>query len=60
MPIDFLVACAVCMGASDSRLAQGMNTGVLVLLAVTIGVLGAIAGAAVVIVRRGRLGVPEP
>jgi hypothetical protein len=52
--MHFVVACAVCMGASDSRLAQGMNAGVLVLLAVTVGVLAAIAGTAYVIARRGR------
>ena len=49
-----LIACAVCMGASDSLLARGMNTGVLVLLAVTICVLSAIAGGAVLIARRAR------
>ena len=54
-PIDRVVACAVCMGASDSRLAQGMNAGVLVLLAVTVCVLTGIAAAAVAIARRQRL-----
>lgn len=55
-----VVACAVCMGASDSRLAQGMNAGVLVLLTVTIVVLAAIAGGALVIVRRARAFAAEP
>ena len=52
--MHFVVACAVCMGASDSRLAQGMNAGVAVLLAVTLGVLATIAGTACVIARRSR------
>lgn len=50
-----LLACAVCMGASESRLALGMNAGVLVLLGVTVCVLGAIAGGAYVIARRARM-----
>ena len=48
------------MGASDSLLAQGMNAGVLVLLAVTVVVLAGIAGAALVIVRRARTFATEP
>ena len=60
MTANTFLACAVCMGASDSLLAQGMNAGVLVLLAVTLCVLAAIAGVAIVIGRRSRaLGV-EP
>ena len=55
MPLQLVLACAVCMGASDSRLAQGMNAGVLVLLAVTASVLAAIAGGAFVIARRSRI-----
>ena len=49
-----VIACAVCMGASDSRLAVGMNAGVLVLLAVTVLVLAAIAAGAYVIAQRSR------
>ena len=53
MTIPSVLACAVCMGASDSRLAQGMNAGVLVLLAVTVTVLVAIAVCGFTIARRG-------
>jgi len=48
------LACAVCMGASDSPLAAGMNAGVLVLLAVTVCVLGAIAAGAYMIAQRSK------
>ncbi len=37
-------ACAVCGGASDSPMAQGMNWGIFSLLAVILPMLGAIAG----------------
>ena len=56
---ECVLACAVCMGASDSRLAHGMNIGVLVLLGVTVCVLAALAGGAYVIARRGRLAGTE-
>jgi len=52
LPLNAFVACAVCMGASDSPLAAGMNAGVLVLLAVTLTVLGAFGGAILAFVRR--------
>ena len=58
--MNLVLACAVCMGVSDSRLAQGMNAGVLVLLAVTMSVLAAIAAGAFVIARRSRVGTWEP
>lgn len=35
-------ACAVCGGASDSNLAQGMNWGIFTLLVVVVAVLGGI------------------
>jgi hypothetical protein len=57
--MNLVLACAVCMGLSDSRLAQGMNAGVLVLLAVTVSVLAAIAGGAFVIARRCRVSTTE-
>jgi len=38
-----LSACATCFGASDSAMAQGMNMGILALLAVIGGVLGGVA-----------------
>ena len=36
-------ACAACFGASDSKLAVGMNWGIFSLLVVVVGVLGTIA-----------------
>ena len=36
-------ACAACFGKSDSKLAEGMNWGILSLLVVVAGVLGGIA-----------------
>jgi hypothetical protein len=38
-----ILACAACYGQSDSPLAQGMNWGILSLLAVVVSVLGSIA-----------------
>jgi hypothetical protein len=58
--VNTVLACAVCMGASDSPLAQGMNAGVLLLLAVTLSVLAAIVGVAIVIGRRSRALGAEP
>jgi hypothetical protein len=37
-----LLACAVCYGASDSPLAQGMNWGILTLLGVIVAVLAGV------------------
>lgn len=45
-------ACAACFGASDGKLAQGMNAGIFALLGVIGGVLFAIAGFFFYIVRR--------
>ena len=45
-------ACAACFGASDSKLAQGMNAGIFTLLGVIGGVLLAIAGFFCYLVRR--------
>jgi hypothetical protein len=56
MPFNpVVIACAVCMGASDSPLARGMNAGVLVLLGVTVSVLGGFACGILAFVRRSRL-----
>jgi hypothetical protein len=38
-----MMACATCFGASDSKMAQGMNVGILTLLAVVGLVLGGTA-----------------
>jgi hypothetical protein len=48
-----LLACAACFGQSDSRLAQGMNMGILVLLLVITSVLCGVAGFFVYVARRG-------
>jgi hypothetical protein len=47
-----LLACAACYGQSDSPLAQGMNWGILSLLATIVLVLGAIAAFFVSLARR--------
>lgn len=46
-------ACTACFGQSDSRMAQGMNMGIFVLLAVIISVLGGVACFFVYLARRG-------
>lgn len=45
-------ACAACFGKSDSKLAEGMNAGILALLFVVGCVLAAIAAFFVFIIRR--------
>ncbi len=47
-----LLACAACYGKSDSALAQGMNWGILSLLAVVVFVLGGIASFFVYLAKR--------
>ena len=39
-----ILACATCYGQSDSKLAEGMNWGILTLMVVVYGVLMGIAG----------------
>ncbi len=48
-------ACAACFGASDSKLAEGMNAGIFTLMGVIGGVLFAIAGFFYYIIRRAAL-----
>jgi len=45
-------ACAACYGQSDAPMAQGMNWGILSLLAVIVVVLGGVAGFFVHLARR--------
>ena len=45
-------ACAVCGGASDSNLAQGMNWGIFSLLVVVVAVLGGISTFFIFLARR--------
>ena len=47
-------ACAVCYGASDSPMTQGMNMAIITLLALTGVVLGGFLAAIVYFVRRAR------
>ncbi len=49
------LACPVCFGQSDSPLAQGTNSGIYFLLAVTGGVLVAFASFFIYLVRRARM-----
>jgi hypothetical protein len=48
-------ACATCFGASDSKLAQGMNMGILSLLVVVVLVLGAFGTFFVYLARRAAM-----
>lgn len=45
-------ACATCFGKSDSKLAEGVNWGILALLFCTLGVMGAISAFFIFIARR--------
>ena len=49
---DTVLACAACYGKSDSSLAQGMNWGILALLAVVLTVLSGVVAFFVFIARR--------
>lgn len=48
-------ACAACFGASDSKLAVGMNWGIFSLLVVVVGVLGTIATFFVYLAKRAAM-----
>lgn len=48
------LACATCFGASDDKMAQGMNMGIVALLVVVTGVLAGLLTAGVVMVNRAR------
>ncbi|MFM1943449.1 MAG: hypothetical protein RI897_2431 [Verrucomicrobiota bacterium] len=54
-----LQACATCFGESDSKMAEGMNMGIVALLVVVAGVLGGFLTAGIVLVRRARLSEAE-
>ena len=58
---EVALGCAACFGRSDSALAQGMNWGILSLLAVIVTVLGALVGFFVFLARRAaRFAPAEP
>jgi hypothetical protein len=50
---DLLVACTVCFGAADGPLIASARTGVLVMVAVTCGVLAAFAAFFVRVAKKG-------
>ena len=50
--VDTAQACATCFGKSDSKLAEGMNWGILTLLFIIISVLGGISAFFIFIARR--------
>jgi hypothetical protein len=52
------LGCAACFGKSDSPLAEGMNWGILSLLAVILAVLGGIAGFFIFLARRAARQAP--
>ena len=54
-----VLACPVCFGQSDSPLASGVNWGILLLLAVTGGVLTAFASFFITIFKRSRATLDE-
>jgi hypothetical protein len=53
-------ACAMCSGKTDSPLAVAMNWGILSLLVVVVGVLGAIASFFIYLARRAAAAPPPP
>ena len=58
---EVALGCATCFGATDSPLAQGMNWGIMSLLAVITTVLGGFVAFFVFLARRAaRIAVTEP
>jgi hypothetical protein len=55
-----LHACATCFGASDSKMAQGMNMGIYTLLIVVAMVLGGILAASIGLVVRNHRMAADP
>jgi hypothetical protein len=49
------LACPVCFGQNDSPLAQAMNSGIVFMLVVVVGVLAAFASFFIYLMRRARL-----
>jgi hypothetical protein len=49
------LACPVCFGQNDSPLAQAMNSGIIFMLVVVVGVLAAFASFFIYLMRRARL-----
>ncbi len=55
-----VMACAACYGQSDSPLAKGMSWGIISLLVIVVGVLGAITAFFVYMAKRSAALAPEP
>jgi hypothetical protein len=49
------LACPVCFGQNDSPLAQAMNSGIVFMLVIVVGVLAAFASFFIYLMRRARL-----
>ena len=52
--ISSLYPCAVCYGAPDHPVTQGMNNGILFLLFIVVFVLSSIAGSIIVLMKRAK------
>ena len=53
--ISSLYPCAVCYGAPDHPVTQGMNNAVLFLLFVIVFVLSCVAGSIIILMRRAKI-----
>jgi hypothetical protein len=54
-----VLACPVCFGQNDSPIANAMNTGILAMLVVVGGVLGAFASFFIHLMRRAKLAAAQ-
>jgi len=52
--ISFLYPCAVCYGAPDHPVTQGMNNGIMFLLFIVVFVLSSIVGSILVLMKRAK------
>lgn len=53
------LACPVCFGQNDSPIAKAMNSGILAMLVVVVGVLGAFASFFIHLMRRAKLAAAQ-
>jgi hypothetical protein len=53
------LACPVCFGNSDAPMAVAMNTGILAMLIVVVGVLGGFASFFIYLMRRAKIAAKE-
>jgi hypothetical protein len=54
-----VLACPVCFGASDAPMAVATNMGIIAMLVVVVGVLGAFASFFIYLVRRAKLAAQQ-